>query len=98
LRHAELGSPQNVPLALKASRQALLLPVQWSAGSSSHAAPCEAPVHGVVLVLKTSTQALLFPVQWSAGSLSQEAHCEAPVQDVVAALNPLSVQPPLPLQ
>jgi hypothetical protein len=44
-------SPQDVPLALKASTQALLFPVQWSAGSSSHAAPCESPVHGVVAAL-----------------------------------------------
>src|SRR5438876_216177 len=41
------SSGQLAPAARKASTHALLIPVQWSAASLSHAPPCEAPVQAV---------------------------------------------------
>src|SRR5207247_8656921 len=42
--HASPSSGQVVPIAWKTSTHELLVPVQWSAASLSHAPPCEAPV------------------------------------------------------
>ena len=55
--------------ALNASMQVLALPLQWSAASSSHAPPCELPVHDVAADLKRSAgHAPELPVQLSATS------------------------------
>src|SRR5438093_1516165 len=57
----------------KTSTHALLVPVQWSAASLSHAPPCEAPMQLVVLDAKTSVGHVAdVPVQVSATS-----HCPA---------------------
>src|SRR5439155_418587 len=60
---------QTVLLDLKTSAQVSLVPVQWSAASSSQAPPCEAPVQCVVKGWKTSAgQPPETPVQLSATS------------------------------
>jgi hypothetical protein len=47
----------------------LLVPVQWSAASLSHALPCEAPVQGVLLEAKAfAGHVPEVPVQVSATS------------------------------
>jgi hypothetical protein len=56
-------------LAWKTSTQVLLVPVQWSAASSSHAPPSELPVQLVAEEAKLSAgHAPLVPVQLSATS------------------------------
>src|SRR5438552_2939730 len=45
--HESPSSVQVVPTAWKTSTHALLVPVQWSAASLSHAPPCEAPTQSV---------------------------------------------------
>src|SRR5213594_4179012 len=58
---------------LKASTHVLLVPVQWSAASLSHAPPCEAPMQLVVSLAKPSPGHVAdVPVQVSATS-----HCPA---------------------
>ena len=47
--HWPVAARQTTVLALNASTHAPLVPLQWSAASSSHAPPCEAPVHDVLL-------------------------------------------------
>src|SRR5207302_5746715 len=60
---------QAVLLVLETSAQVSLVPVQWSAASSSQAPPCEAPVQCVVKGWKTSAgQPPETPVQLSAMS------------------------------
>jgi hypothetical protein len=60
---------QTVALDLKTSTHTLLLPVQWSAGSSSHAPACEPPVQLVDDDAKRSAGHVpLDPVQFSATS------------------------------
>src|SRR5213593_2537851 len=55
----------------KTSTHVLLVPVQWSAASLSHAPPCEAPMQLVVLEAKTSAGHVPdVPVQVSATSHS----------------------------
>src|SRR5438067_1529386 len=65
--HWPADARQTNVLALKASTQVLLVPVQRSAVSSSQAPPCDAPVQLVVLEAKPSAgQAPAVPVHVSA--------------------------------
>src|SRR5437899_1704942 len=68
--HWAVDTRQTVRLVLKTSTQtSALVPVQWSAASSSQAPPCEAPVQCAVEGCKTSAgQAPELPVQLSATS------------------------------
>ena len=68
--HWPAEARQTVVGDLKTSSQAVaLVPEQWSAASSSHAPPCEAPVHAAVAGLKLfAGQALLVPSQLSGTS------------------------------
>jgi len=67
--HESPSSVQVVPTAWKTSTHELLVPVQWSAPSLSHAPPCEAPVQLVDTDAKPSAgHAPDVPVQVSATS------------------------------
>src|SRR5438132_14424747 len=70
MSHWPVDPRQTVLLDLKTSTQtSALVPVQWSAASSSQAPPCEAPVQCAVEGCKTSAgQAPELPVQVSATS------------------------------
>ena len=70
-----------VVAGLKTSTQLSLVPLQWSAGSSSQAPPWEVPVQLVALDLKPSAgHAPELPVHISATS-----HCPAEARQVVVA-------------
>src|SRR5438445_227710 len=63
------------------STQVLLVPEQWSAASSSHAPPCDAPVQCMLLEAKASAGHVPeVPVQVSATS-----HCPAEARHVTLA-------------
>src|SRR5437660_1595335 len=63
------------------STHVLVVPVQWSAASSSHAPPCDAPVQCVLLEAKASAGHVPeVPVQVSATS-----HCPAEARHVTVA-------------
>src|SRR5207247_2460488 len=67
--HESPSSVQVVPAAWKTSTHALLVPVQWSSASLSHAPPCEAPVQRVDADANPSAgHAPAVPVQVSATS------------------------------
>jgi hypothetical protein len=67
--HTPPEERHTVLLDLNMSTHVLAPPRQWSAGSSSHAPPCEAPVHGVAAEANTfAGQLPLLPVQFSATS------------------------------
>ena len=67
--HCPADARHVTVLALKTSTHVLLVPVQWSLASLSHAPPCELPVQLVDDEAKPSAgQAALVPVQLSATS------------------------------
>ena len=77
------------------STQTLLVPVQWSAASSSHTPPCDAPVHCVLLEAKASAGHVPeVPVQVSATS-----HWPAEARHVTLAARKASTHElPVPVQ
>src|SRR5947208_5541623 len=67
--HCPADSRQVTLAALYASTQTLLVPVQWSAGSSSHTPPSDVPMQCVVADWKASAGHVPdVPVQLSATS------------------------------
>ena len=78
--HCPAEARQTVALDWKTSTHALLVPVQWSAASLSHAPPCEAPVQLAALEANPfAGQAPEVPVQLSATS-----HCPEEARQTVA--------------
>ena len=79
--HCPAEARQVVVAGSTTSTQLSLVPLQWSAASSSHAPPCEAPVQRVLLDLKLSAgHAPELPVHISATS-----HCPIEARQVVVA-------------
>ena len=79
--HWPAEARHSKPAPWKTSTHELLVPVQWSAGSLSHAPPCDVPVQCVVLEAKPSAgHAPDVPLQVSATS-----HCPAEARHVKPA-------------